>query len=143
MLAEAHRDDARACRVARGCDASGAGENKTQGRREGWGDRHERHLEEIELINIKSDDELYETWKQFIHSHHYRTTNSYYDSIIGRSPRRSCEATWATLMDGVFIKENPIPKEADWEELYERYEVLLNDEKGVEETPGDAWGTTP
>lgn len=97
--------------------------------KEGWGNANDRDLEEIEMIDVKSDDDLYQTWEPFIHSHHYRTTNSFYDSIIGYSPRRSCEAMWAQLMDMVFIEKNPIPQNSDWNELYEWVDILLEDER--------------
>jgi hypothetical protein len=94
-----------------------------------WGDPQERELEEIEIIDIKDEEILYQTWEPFIHTHHYQTTSSFYESIIGRSPRRSCEAMWTTLMEAVFIDANPVPRDASWEELREFYTVLLEDEQ--------------
>jgi hypothetical protein len=99
-----------------------------------WGDPHLRALEEIEFIDIKEEEILYQTWKLFIHSHHYQTTKSFYDSIIGRSPRRSCEAMWMCLMDAVFIDENPIPQSANWTDLRLFYDVLLDDERAIEQS---------
>lgn len=94
-----------------------------------WGSPDHRELEEIEIIDIIKDEELYERWEPFIHTHHYRTSTSFYESIIGRSPRRSCEAMWATLMDLVFTEPNPIPQNASWDELNDFFNILLEDEQ--------------
>lgn len=96
--------------------------------KEGWGHNYERDLEEIEIIDIKPDEELHDTWAPFIHSHHYRTTNSFYESIIGHSPRRSCDAIWESLMEHVYITKNPIPQTASWDKLYGWLDILLEDE---------------
>ena len=101
--------------------------------KDAWGNPQQRELEEIEIIDIKDEEKLYPTWEPFIHSHHYRTTNSFYESIIGRSPRRSCEAMWMMLMDAVFIDTNPVPQGSSWEELRQFYDVLLEDERNYEQ----------
>ncbi len=96
--------------------------------KEGWESKPDRSLEEIEIVDIKSEEELSEKWSPFVYSHHYQTTSSFYDSIIGRSPRRSCEAMWAALMDRVPIHRNLIPQGKSWDELYAWLDVLLEDE---------------
>lgn len=92
-----------------------------------WGDPNERALEEIEIIDIKDAEALYSTWKPFIHTHHYRTASDFYDSTLGLSPRRSCEAMWMTLMEAEFIDCNPLPR-GGWEELNAFMNVLIEDE---------------
>ncbi|WP_253694049.1 hypothetical protein [Weizmannia acidilactici] len=67
--------------------------------KEAWGAVDNRSLEEIEIIDIKPEEELRETWDAFIHSHHYSTHSSFFDSSLGRFPRRSCEATFDRLMN--------------------------------------------
>jgi hypothetical protein len=94
-----------------------------------WGGPTRRKLEEFEIIDIKGEDELYRVWKQFIHSHHYCTSTSFYKSIIGSSPRRSCEAMWRQLMEARFIESNPIPQNASWAELMAWCQLLLEDEE--------------
>ena len=94
-----------------------------------WGNPQERNLEQIEIIDIKDEEELHRTWEPFIHSHHYQITRSLYDSIISRSPRRSCEAMWMQFMDVIFIEANPIPHDASWRELHNFYEHLFEDER--------------
>jgi hypothetical protein len=75
-----------------------------------WGLASERNLEETEIIDIKSEKELADNWKPFIHSHHYRATKDYLHSLLGRFPRRTCEAIWAETQEIKFLDYvNPFP----------------------------------
>jgi len=71
--------------------------------KEAWGDPSSRAFEEIEVIDIRPDKELYETWETFIHTHHYQIVNSFYDSFCGNFPRRSCEAFFDMSMRVRFL----------------------------------------
>lgn len=84
-----------------------------------WGDVEKRNLEETEIIDIRPEEELTRTWEPFIHTHHYRCVGSFYDSLLARHPRRSCEALWACLMDCLFLEGIEFPKDADFDGLYE------------------------
>jgi len=52
--------------------------------KQGWGDKYGRQLEEIEIVDIISEEGLREKWRSFIHSHHYRTTESFYSSMLAK-----------------------------------------------------------
>lgn len=93
-----------------------------------WGDIKEKQLEEIEIIDVKDRDVLRKTWDPFIHTHHYRAHNSFYDSFINKYPRRSCEAMWNMLMQCEDYPENKIPKEYDFYELMKWYKPLFEAE---------------
>lgn len=93
--------------------------------KDSWGDINQRELEEIEIIDIKDEDELRETWAQFIHTHHYRTVSNFYDSFIAKHPRRTCEAMWNQMMECKFISDNHIPKGYNFKELYNWFEPLI------------------
>jgi hypothetical protein len=97
--------------------------------KEAWGDVNSRELEEIEIIDIKDQDELRETWDDFIHTHHYTTCNDFYDSFVAKHPRRTCEAMWNQLMECKFISDNNLPKGISFDELYGWLQPLLNFEK--------------
>lgn len=97
--------------------------------KEGWGDRGKRELEQTEIIDTKDPDTLHKTWDPFIHTHHYEVHSSFYDSIIARHPRRSCEATWAMLMELQFLDDCPISVTQDWSELKHSYSSRLDFEK--------------
>lgn len=83
-----------------------------------WGDVHERELEETEMIDVRSEDDLTATWASFIHTHHYTIQRSFYDSYIARFPRRSGEALWAQLMECQFLNPHEFPRDADFSKLY-------------------------
>lgn len=87
--------------------------------KDGWGDIENRDLEEVEIIDIRDEDELRDSWDKFIHTHHYTIKYNFYDSWIAQHPRRSCEALWAQDMDCKFISGFPKPKDAGFSELYE------------------------
>lgn len=96
--------------------------------KEAWGSPFDRKLEQIDIIDIRPSDELAETWSEFIHTHHYQTSVNFYDSWIGKHPRRTCEVMWSQLMDCRFINENPIPKSVGWPDLGAWIKPLLDAE---------------
>ena len=95
-----------------------------------WGDKYKRDIEQIEIIDIKDERELRDTWRDFIHTHHYDITNDFYKSSIGLFPRRTCEAEWNYDMPEkeVFYPQNPIPKNLGFEELWEWYNPMIEAE---------------
>lgn len=90
----------------------------------GWGDVGKRALEQTEIIDIKPENELRETWDDFIHTHHFDVWSDFYKSWIGQHPRRTCDAMWAQNMDVKFVEGNPIPREYDFNKLWEWYGKL-------------------
>ncbi|MCO7128198.1 hypothetical protein NIE88_20860 [Sporolactobacillus shoreicorticis] len=68
-----------------------------------WGSINDRKLEEIELIDIRNEDDVIKSWSQFIHTHHYSYHTSFFDSTVARCPRRSCEATFDRLMNCIWL----------------------------------------
>ncbi len=87
-----------------------------------WGDSWGREYEEVEIIDIKSEDELEKKWNIFIHTHHYRTSKDFYDSLIAKFPRESCEQFLEETRGGVFLDYgNVFPKDLDWDELREYF----------------------
>ncbi|MFN0197777.1 MAG: hypothetical protein ACKVT0_13615 [Planctomycetaceae bacterium] len=100
-----------------------------------WGEPYTRRMEQIEIINIADESQLYETWRPFIHEGHFQVTKSFFDSIIGRSPRRSCEAMWNSFADIEYIDMNAIPKNAGWDEVLRFYDELIEDERNAATEP--------
>jgi hypothetical protein len=104
--------------------------------KEAWGDTQDRKFEQTEIIDIKPEDELLETWNPFIHSLHYDAHNSFFDSWMFNHPRRSCEAWWAQNLEVKFVEENPIPRECDFASLYDWLTPLLDVERTKEQSGG-------
>ena len=42
-----------------------------------WRNIEDRPLEEVSVIDIIDEETMLNTWKDFIHSHHYRYSNSF------------------------------------------------------------------
>lgn len=68
-----------------------------------WGAVSDRNLEEIEIIDIRKEDDVIDSWNQFIHTHHYSYHTSFFDSTLARCPRRTCEATFDRLMNCIWL----------------------------------------
>jgi len=96
--------------------------------KEGWGDVNERHLEEVEIIDVRDEDALRSSWDEFIHTHHYTVKRSFFDSWISHHPRRSCEAIRAQNMDCMFIQPFPAPQSTSFRELYDWFQPRVDAE---------------
>lgn len=93
-----------------------------------WGDANERGLDEVEIIDIREEGELRQSWRPFICREHCRVCRRFYESTIALQPRRSCEAMWDTLMQHTLHPDKSIPRDADWEELWGWYLPLIQQE---------------
>ena len=62
-----------------------------------WGSVNERNMEELEIIDIRDESDVINSWNQFIHTHHYSYHQSFFDSSLARFPRRTCEATFVNI----------------------------------------------
>lgn len=49
-----------------------------------WGSVDKRKFEEIELIDIRNEEEVIDSWNQFIHTHHFSFHTSFFDSTLAR-----------------------------------------------------------
>jgi hypothetical protein len=74
-------------------------------------------LEQTEIINILSEEELLKTWEPFIHTHHYEIKQSFYDSWLAKHPRRTGEAWWEQNLEAKFIDENAFPLDSSFDQL--------------------------
>lgn len=90
-----------------------------------WGPVRTRELEQIEIIDIKTDDELRETWREFIHTHHYETHASYFESSLAKFPRRINEAYWSMLMECLFIDTHEITQGLSFVDLEKEFKELI------------------
>lgn len=89
-----------------------------------WGNTENRILEETEIIDIRNEEELRSLWDPFIHSHHYRIENNFFNSWIANHPRRSGEAYWNQFIEAKFIEDNPIPQFNNMDDLWYWFEKL-------------------
>lgn len=75
-----------------------------------WSEPGKRDIEETEIIDIKPRDELKEQWDPFIVRSHYQITNDFFNSMVAKFPRRSCEAFFNRTMLLQLSSENPLQR---------------------------------
>jgi len=100
---------------------------------EAWKNNTTRELAQVEIIDIKSDKELKESWNTFIVREHYGICRNLFDSYLLRYPRRSCEALAAATLMNKPWKENRIPKLKTVAELHAWLQPLLEEETKYEQ----------
>jgi len=86
---------------------------------EGWGNKNQRSMEQIEIIDTIDENDLRERWDDFIYSHHYDTHNDFYSSLVSKNSRRSANGFFNAAVNRIPREEHPIPKDASWDELDE------------------------
>lgn len=97
--------------------------------KDAWGNLEDRTLEEIEIVDLRSEDEVYESWKDFIFNYHFTYHNNFFDTTLGRCPRRSCEATFDRLMNCRFLEPNKgFKKGMGFDRIKEQIEDLVAEE---------------
>ncbi len=95
-----------------------------------WGTSEERKFEEIEIIDIRKEEDLVETWDEFIHTHHYKVMNSFFDSNIARFPRRSCEAEFDRLFNVRWLHgDKGVKSNMSFEDIEKYFENIIADEE--------------
>jgi hypothetical protein len=94
-----------------------------------WSEAGQRDIEEIEIIDIKPRDELRERWKPFIVRSHYQVTDDFFNSMVARFPRRSCEAFFSRTMLLQLSAEIRPPRSVRMAELQAWFRPLIEDEK--------------
>jgi hypothetical protein len=85
--------------------------------KDSWGKKHDRNMEQFEVIDIRPEDEVTADWDRFIHSHHYDYWKSYFSSILAKYPRRTGERFMTQFLPmtpgEAFQEPNPVPQDVD------------------------------
>lgn len=101
--------------------------------KEAWGDIEQRNFEEIEIIDLRDEDDIIDSWADFIHTHHYSTHKSFFTSTLAICPRRSCEATFDMLMKNQWLKGNTGFRETfSFEDIQELLQALFVEENELQ-----------
>jgi hypothetical protein len=99
-----------------------------------WGAVADRNLEEIEVIDIRPEDEVVQSWNEFIHTHHYSVYNNFFDSALGKFPRRTCELLFDNTQMNCWIHGNRgFKRNMNFADIESYLEELLEDEKSGRE----------
>ena len=98
-----------------------------------WQENHHLELAEVEIIDVKSREELEETWNEFSIKQHYMVGTDILRSYLFQHPRRSCDAfAAATLMCSPW-HDNPFPHFGSLAELQDWVGPLIEEETRLEE----------
>lgn len=100
--------------------------------KEAWGRPATREHEQIEIIDIRPEEELHGTWEPFILEHHYDVKSDFFALWVINHPRRSCEAVWRQFMEIEFLDGDgtPPPKTENLAELREWLRPYIVAEEG-------------
>lgn len=98
-----------------------------------WGTPDERNMEQVEIIDIRPQDEVRQLWDNFIHSHHYDYADNYFDSVLAYFPRRTSESWFHHYLpespEQMFMESNKVPQDfKTLEEMWEWFKPLIDAE---------------
>ncbi|MFW5406961.1 hypothetical protein [Pectobacterium carotovorum] len=94
-----------------------------------WGDTNERNMEDFEFIDIRDEDDLIDTWSDFVHTHHYSYTTSFFSSSLARFPRRSIEELFDRTQNCIWTSPtNPFKPDMTFDQLREVVTILVDEE---------------
>jgi hypothetical protein len=80
-------------------------------------DKGKRLIERTEVVDIKEKDVLFRQWNPFVVRTYFDCHKDFYQSRIANYPRRTCEALLDMTRYGLFVESNPLPINADFEQL--------------------------
>lgn len=94
-----------------------------------WSENETRDLAQIDLIDVKSREEIEANWNDFIVRENYAISDNFFDTYLAIHPRRSCDAfAMATLQQRPW-KDNHFPKGVSLKELQDWIMPLVEEEK--------------
>jgi len=94
-----------------------------------WSSNQAREIAEIEVVDIRTEDELLRSWEDFIVRSHCVLTNTVMRAYSSWHPRRSCEALFAATMMNNPWKDDWLPEFQYPAELREWVDPLWKEEK--------------
>jgi hypothetical protein len=98
-------------------------------------DKDNRLIERTEIIDIKDKAVLWAQWKPFIIRTYLDCPESFYHSRIARFPRRNCEALLDQTFYGLWVAENPLQLDANFDELLSWIKPLVDAEALLSSDP--------
>lgn len=98
-----------------------------------WGNKESRNMEQVEMINVESEETCTAKWDKFIHTHHYDYFTNYFDSRLAKFPRRTFENYHHQMLPltpaEAFQQVNPVPQNFEsLEQMWEWFQPLIDAE---------------
>lgn len=98
--------------------------------RSAWS-KKDRLITRVEIIDIKDKTILWKQWDPFIIRTYLDHYTDFYRSRIPSFPRRTCEALLDSTFYGQFVEPNPIPVQADFNELITWISPMVEAEQAI------------
>ena len=98
-----------------------------------WLKNKRRNIAEIDIIDIKSKEELHEIWADFIVSCHSFVVSDFKNCYLSRYPRRSCEGLFMATMQNQPWKDNYPPECNTLKEFQDWIRPLALEEKSLKD----------
>lgn len=98
-----------------------------------WEKSGARNFGEVSIIDIIDVEEAKERWKDFIFpEYHYQSVKEFFDSYLGRLPRRSCEAFFEASMNQRAMKRDKgFKKGMSWLDIEKKIRDLIIEEENT------------
>ncbi|WP_233581846.1 hypothetical protein [Legionella septentrionalis] len=93
-----------------------------------WFNGSNRQFEHIEVIDIMSSTILAERWKEFTPTHHFSSISRFENSRIWDWPRRSSEALFYPMSQGMPCEKFPLIETNDLSELHSAIKEIVKHE---------------
>ncbi len=100
--------------------------------KEAWGAVQERELEDFEFIDIRDEDTLIASWKDFVYSHHYQVHNDFFSSSLAKHPRRTTVELFDRTMDCMFTEAlRTFSPSMSWDQVRTLVNELVKEEHAL------------
>jgi hypothetical protein len=97
---------------------------------EAWGGADARNMEDFEFIDIRDEESLVATWKDFVHTHHYTYANDFFNSSMARFPRRTVEEVFDRTQNCLFLEPGrPFTKDMGFSDISKMVNDLVREER--------------
>lgn len=93
-----------------------------------WKRNQTHELAQVNIIDIRTRNELEDSWSGFFVNQHYGIKDSIFNSYLITYPRRSCEALAAATLILNPWRDNPMPQFETIQELHEWITPLIKEE---------------
>jgi len=96
--------------------------------KEKWQANPSQELGEIDIIDIKKEEELNKTWEEFFVRQHFSIVDRYEQSYMAHYPRRSCEALAGATLHLTPWRDKPLPNTKSLYKLQKAVQNLIEEE---------------
>jgi len=90
-----------------------------------WLKTSDREAEPVEVIDILDSETINKRWKKFTPTLHLQIQSSFAQSFLGRYPRRSCEALYYPMTQGIPCEDFPLSSTDNLDQLQKEVQEIV------------------